>query len=102
MRNPNGYGHITKLAGNRRKPYAVRKIVGWSEKGTPRYKYVSYHKTRREAERALKNYNEDTIWTKRRSRNYIKNGMRYRSVKKLRGHCAVTGSDSTISSHCMT
>ena len=59
MRNPNGYGHITKLAGNRRKPYAVRKIVGWSEKGTPRYKYVSYHKTKREAERALKNYNED-------------------------------------------
>ena len=59
MRRPNGSGHITKLAGNRRKPYAIRKIVGWTEKGTPQYKYVSYHKTKREAERALNAYMED-------------------------------------------
>ena len=59
MRKPNGYGHITKLAGNRRKPYAIRKIVNWTEKGTPQYKYVSYHKTKREAEQALKQYNDD-------------------------------------------
>lgn len=59
MRRPNGSGHITKLAGNRRKPYAIRKIVGWTEKGTPQYKYISYHKTKREAERALDKYMED-------------------------------------------
>lgn len=59
MRRPNGTGHITKLSGNRRKPYAVRKIEGWTEKGTPQYKYISYHKTHREAERALKAYTED-------------------------------------------
>jgi len=59
MRRPNGSGHITKLAGNRRRPFAVRKIVGWTEKGTPQYKYVSYHKTQREAERALDRYTED-------------------------------------------
>lgn len=59
MRRANGSGHITKLAGNRRKPFAIRKIVGWTEKGTPQYKYISYHKTRREAERALNSYNED-------------------------------------------
>lgn len=59
MRRSNGSGHITKLAGNRRRPYAVRKIVGWSEKGTPKYKYISYHKTQREAERALNAYNAD-------------------------------------------
>ena len=59
MRKPNGYGHITKLAGNRRRPYAIRKIVGWTEKGTPQYKYISYHKTVREAEKALALYNED-------------------------------------------
>lgn len=59
MRRPNGSGHITKLSGNRRRPYAVRKIVGWTEKGTPKYKYISYHKTEREAERALKTYNDD-------------------------------------------
>lgn len=59
MRSANGTGHITKLSGNRRKPYAVRKIIGWTEKGTPKYKYISYHKTAREAERALRQYNED-------------------------------------------
>ena len=59
MRRPNGSGHITKLSGNRRKPYAIRKIVGWSDKNTPQYKYVSYHKTKREAEKALNQYMED-------------------------------------------
>lgn len=59
MRRPNGSGHITKLSGNRRRPYAVRRIVGWTERGTPQYKYISYHKTVREAEKALKSYIED-------------------------------------------
>lgn len=59
MRKPNGYGHITKLSGKRRRPYAVRKIVGWTEKGTPKYQYISYHKTVREAEAALKKFNDD-------------------------------------------
>ena len=59
MRRPNGSGHITKLSGNRRKPYAIRKIVSWTEKGTPRYQYVSYHKTKREAEKALDKYMDD-------------------------------------------
>lgn len=59
MRKPNGYGHITKLSGNRRRPYAVRRIIGWTEKGTPKYQYLSYHKTIREAEHALKKFNDD-------------------------------------------
>ena len=59
IRNPNGYGHITKLSGNRRRPYAVRKIVGWTDKGTPKYQYISYHKTQREAEKALRRFNDD-------------------------------------------
>lgn len=59
IRRANGSGHITKLAGNRRRPYACRKIIGWTEKGTPKYKYISYHKTYREAEKALAAYNND-------------------------------------------
>ena len=59
MRRANGSGHVTKLSGNRRRPYAVRKIVGWTEKGTPQYKYISYHKTQREAEKALDKYIDD-------------------------------------------
>ena len=37
----------------------MRKIVGWTEKGTPKYKYISYHKTHREAVQALNKYNDD-------------------------------------------
>ena len=29
MRLPNGYGGVTKLSGRRRKPYMVRKTIGW-------------------------------------------------------------------------
>lgn len=29
MKNPNGYGGISKLPGNRRKPYRVRLTAGW-------------------------------------------------------------------------
>lgn len=59
MRNPNGFGTVVKLAGNRRKPYACRKITGWKEDGRPIIKYISYHKTKREAEKALAEYNND-------------------------------------------
>ena len=59
MRNPNGYGTIVKMTGNRRKPYACRKIIGWKEDGKPIIKYLSYHRTKREAEKALKEYNDD-------------------------------------------
>lgn len=59
MRRANGQGTIVKLAGNRRRPYAIKRITGWKENGVPTYKYLSYHKTYREAERALNKYNED-------------------------------------------
>ena len=29
MKLPNGYGSVVKLSGKRRKPYQVRKTVGW-------------------------------------------------------------------------
>ncbi len=29
MRNPNGYGTVYKLSGNRRKPFIARKTIGW-------------------------------------------------------------------------
>lgn len=59
MRRPNGSGTIIKLAGNRRRPYAIKKITGWKENGVPTYKYLSYHKTYREAQQALNAYNAD-------------------------------------------
>lgn len=59
MRRPNGSGHITKLSGNRRRPYAIRKVIGYSDEGKPRYQYISYHRTKREAERVLNRLMDD-------------------------------------------
>ena len=59
MKRANGTGTITKLTGNRRKPYAVKITLGYTEEGKLRYKYLSYHRTKREAEKALADYNAD-------------------------------------------
>ena len=62
MRNPNGYGGITKLTGNRRRPYRVRVTVGWRQGAEPGHKIqqfatLGYYATRREALLALAEYN---------------------------------------------
>ena len=64
MRRANGSGHIVHLSGNRRKPWACCKTVGYyfneeTGKTAPKRQYLSYHKTRREAERALDRYVAD-------------------------------------------
>lgn len=59
MKRANGDGTVVKMTGNRRKPWACRKVIGWKEDGRPILKYISYHKTKREAEIALNRYNED-------------------------------------------
>lgn len=59
MRNPNGYGTVVKLSGNRRKPYAVRKTIGWTDKGYPIYKAIGYASTRQEGMIMLADYNRN-------------------------------------------
>lgn len=42
MRLPNGFGNVSKLPGNRRKPYRVRVTIGWeldTETGINKQKY---------------------------------------------------------------
>lgn len=56
---PNGYGSVTKLSGNRRKPFWVKKTVGWNEKGHPVYKTIGYAETREEGNIMLAMYNHD-------------------------------------------
>ena len=57
MKNPNGYGTVVRLKGNRRRPYAVRKTVGWD--GDNRIiKAIGYYATREEAMLALAAYNK--------------------------------------------
>lgn len=59
MKNPNGYGSVVKLSGNRRKPFWVRKTVGWNEKGHPKYETIGYYATREEGMIALAEYNKN-------------------------------------------
>lgn len=84
MRNPNGFGSVYKLSGKRRKPFGVRKTIGWEliDKDTGEtiqtienmasiedippnvklkqlYQNIGYYKTRPEAMIALADYNKD-------------------------------------------
>lgn len=64
MRNPNGFGNISKLPGKRRKPFRARVTTGWEldeEKGKLKqlYKLVGYYKTRQEAMLALAEYHKN-------------------------------------------
>lgn len=61
MRLPNGYGNISKLPGNRRKPWRVRITAGWdvdtaTNKVKQQYTTVGYYATRQEAIKALSDY----------------------------------------------
>lgn len=53
MRNPNGYGTVTKLSGNRRKPWVVK------EGTSGRQKPIGYTATREEGLIMLANYNNN-------------------------------------------
>lgn len=64
MKLPNGYGNITKLSGRRRKPWRVRKTLGWeidpeTEKLRQKYINIGYYATKSEALAALAAYNQN-------------------------------------------
>ena len=57
MRNPNGYGSVYRLQGNRRKPWAARKTIGKKSNGQLVYAFVGFYATKKEAMEALAKYN---------------------------------------------
>jgi len=59
MKNPNGYGTVVKLSGNRRNPYTARKTTGWNDKGHPVYLVIGYYPTREAGMIALAQYNNN-------------------------------------------
>lgn len=59
MKLPNGYGAVIKLPGKRRKPYAARITLSWTEEGKQIRKYLGFYRTRQEALKALADYNEN-------------------------------------------
>ena len=58
MRFPSSYGSVTKQHGNRRKPYAVRVTVGWTDEGKQIQKYLGFYAKKSEAIEALAEYNQ--------------------------------------------
>lgn len=62
MKNPNGYGGISKLSGKRRKPYMVRITEGFElreDKAVQKYRTLGYFSTLKEAKQCLAEYNSN-------------------------------------------
>ncbi len=62
LKLPNKYGSVYKLSGKRRKPWTVRKTVGWKliskkQKAYPIYEFIGYYATKSEVLQALAEYN---------------------------------------------
>lgn len=57
MRRPNGTGTVYKLSGKRRKPWIVRKTVGWDEDGKQVLKTLGYAESRKEGLKMLEQFN---------------------------------------------
>ncbi len=58
MRLPNGYGSVCKLSGNRRRPYIVRKTIGYKDNGYPVHAIIGYAQTRQEGLQILAQSNQ--------------------------------------------
>lgn len=59
MRNPNGYGSVYKLSGNRRKPYVARITTGFKDNGQAIFKYLGYFEKKQDALLCLADYNRN-------------------------------------------
>ena len=69
MKLPNGYGSVVKLSGKRRKPFLVRKTVGWhfdkeKDKQVQDILIIGYAETRAEGLQMLADYNKNPYDTK--------------------------------------
>jgi integrase len=58
-RRGNGDGSIFKLSGKRRRPYAVRVTIGWTNEGKQEYRYIGYYEKLTQAKEALRKYLTD-------------------------------------------
>lgn len=99
MRNPNGYGGVTKLSGKRRKPYRVRVTDGWEEmpdgSKKQKFKTIGYYATQKEALGALDAYHKNP---EKFNATYITFGELYEhwSAQKFDPNAADITSESNI------
>nr|DAK65814.1 MAG TPA: Integrase [Caudoviricetes sp.] len=100
MKNPNGYGTVVKLSGNRRKPYAVRKTIGFNKKGYPIYQSIGYTETREKGMEMLALYNHEP-WNVDRDKITLK--MLYEKWKEVKSPSVNEGTKRSLQSaykHC--
>ena len=101
MRNPNVYGSVIKLSGNRRRPYRVRKTIGWNEKGHPIYQSLGYTVTREGGMILLATYNKDPWNVDKSSMTLAELFELWLERKSSKVGAATLGNMKTIySSHC--
>lgn len=70
MKLPNGYGSVTKMSGNRRKPWRVRKTIGYrydpeKDKQIQEFILIGYASTKAEGLQMLASYNNEPYDTKK-------------------------------------
>lgn len=58
MKLPNNYGSVSRLSGNRRRPYVARKTIAYDEDGRQIMQIIGYYASRDAALTALANYNQ--------------------------------------------
>lgn len=63
MKLPNNYGQICKLSGSRRRPFMVRKTIGYENSGRAIYHIIGYYPTKADALDALAKFNNADIPT---------------------------------------
>lgn len=66
MKLPNGYGSVVKMSGRRRRPYCVRKTIGWEydptkDKMIQKYIVIGYAETRKAGMQMLSEYNSHSL-----------------------------------------
>ncbi len=100
MKNPNGYGSVVKLSGNRRRPYAVRKTVGFNEKGYPIYLCLGYTESREEGMIMLAKYNSDPYSIDDRNITAEELFKKWYSARKKNMSGAMQGAMKAAWNHC--
>lgn len=63
MKLPNNYGQVCKLSGARRRPFMVRKTIGYENNGHAIYHIIGYYPTKADALDALAKFNNADIPT---------------------------------------
>lgn len=98
-RNPNGYGCVTKLKGNRTRPYVV-KVTVYDENANARQIPVGYAETEEQANILLAQYNNNPWNIKRDKVTLVELYQQWSTVKLPKLGVSLQGSLKAAFKHC--